>query len=101
MSATVRERWMISDRMYSQWRIQNNISHNCFQSPYYNINGFNSFCRALVNLGIIFNDALSTRTIMGFIIPQTMEGWNIEVLRNILEIPDVEKESFDFKNNKV
>lgn len=92
---------MISDRWYSQWRIQNNISHSCFQSPYYSINGFNSSCKALVNLGIIFNDALSTRTIMGFIIPQTMEGWNIEVLRNILEIPDVEKESFDFKNNKV
>ncbi len=38
---------------------------------------------------------------MDFIIPQTMDGWDIEALRNILEFPDVEKESFDFKNNKV
>jgi hypothetical protein len=38
---------------------------------------------------------------MDFIIPQTMDGWNIQALKNILEIPDVEKESFDFKNNKV
>ncbi len=38
---------------------------------------------------------------MAFIIPQAMDGWDIEVLKNILEIPDVEKESFDFKNNTV
>lgn len=73
----------------------------CFQSQDYNLNGFNSFCKALINLGMIFNDALFTKTIMAFIIPQTMDGWNIDVLKNILEIPDVEKESFDFKNNKV
>ncbi len=28
---------------------------------------------------------------MAFIIPQAMDGWDIEVLKNILEIPDVEK----------
>jgi hypothetical protein len=56
---------------------------------------------ALVNSGITFSDALFTKSIMDFIIPETMDGWNIDVLKNILEIPDVEKESFDFKNNKV
>ncbi len=50
---------------------------------------------------MIFNDALFTKTIIDFNIPQTMDGWNIEVLKNTLEIPDIEKESFDFKNNKV
>lgn len=30
-----------------------------------------------------------------------MDGWNIETLKKIIEIPDIEKESFDFKNNKV
>lgn len=49
----------------------------------------------------MFNNTSFTKTTMDFIIPQTMDGWNIEVLRNILDIPDIEKESFDFKNNKV
>jgi len=54
-----------------------------------------------ISLGQIFNNKSFTKTIMDFIIPQTMDGWNVEALRKILEIPDVEKESFDFKNTKV
>jgi hypothetical protein len=33
--------------------------------------------------------------------PQTIDEWSMEILQKTLEIPDVEKESFDFKNNRV
>ncbi len=35
------------------------------------------------------------------LIPQNMDEWTMEILQNILEIPNIEKESFDFKNNRV
>ncbi len=62
-----------------------------FSIPISQSKWFQLILQGLVNLGIIFNDALSTKTIMDFIIPQTMDGWNIEALKNTLEISHGEK----------